>query len=94
MSNTETVVGGWTTFSFEVSAEAAKVFNKATENWAGVNYTPLAVATQVVNGINYCFLCKGVLVTPEQSQMAALVYIHQPSGGQDPFITEVKQIKP
>ncbi|HAS43885.1 MAG TPA: hypothetical protein DCS93_25640 [Microscillaceae bacterium] len=94
MSNTEIAIGGWTTFTFEVSPEAKQVFQKATERWQGVDYTPMAVATQVVNGINYCFLSKGVMVTPERAEIVALVYIHQPSGDGDPFITEIKQIKP
>lgn len=94
MSDTATLVGGWTDFKFEISPDAAQVFEKATENWNGVEYTPMAVATQVVSGTNYCFLCKGVMVVPQQPQIAALVYIHEPNDGKAPFITEIKQIKP
>lgn len=90
----EQTLGGWSGFDFTVSAEADKVFTAALEGFTGVQYTPLAVATQVVAGTNYCFLCQGEVVVPSQPQIAALVYIYQPLAGQPPHITEISRITP
>ena len=49
--------GGWTKFSI-LTDEAKKVFHDVKKP-LGVIYTPFAFATQVVAGINYCFLCTG-----------------------------------
>lgn len=59
--------GGWTVskarYSFLTSAQKT-VFKKATKNLTGVNYKAVAVvATQVVAGTNYAFLCQGTTVT-------------------------------
>lgn len=89
------IFGGWTSFNFDVSDEAKAVFGKALDGLTGVGYTPLAVATQVVAGINYCFLCKGEVVAPGGHQIAAKVYIFEPLPGQgDPRITDIEEIHP
>ena len=87
------VPGGWTAFSFTITDSAKKVFDTALKGWLGVGYTPLAFATQVVAGTNYCFLCKGHVVYPNAPEFAAKVYIYQPLQG-DPHITEISQIIP
>lgn len=93
MSNIETAVGAWTGFHFEVSAEDKATLEKVLKHWVGVEYTPVAVATQPVAGTNYCFLCKGVTIVPELPETAYLVYIYQPPTG-DAILREIKQIKP
>lgn len=91
MSNA--IVGGWTAFDFTLSAEAKHVFSQAMEGFVGVKYTPLAVATQVVAGTNYCFLCEGKGAYPDAPELAAKVYIYQPLKGM-PHVSEISQIKP
>ncbi len=87
------VFGAWTGFSFSLSKTATKVFNKAVKGIVGVGYTPLAVATQVVAGKNYCYLCKGVVVYPGSPEFAAKLYVYAPLEG-PPHITEIERIEP
>ncbi len=88
------VLGGWTSFDFTISAEAKSVFAAAMEGFVGVSYTPLAVATQVVAGTNYCFLCKAEFITLPIQQGLALVYIFQPLEGKKPHIYGIVPITP
>lgn len=92
-TTTAPVVGGWTGFHFTLTDKAKKVFAQAFKGFVGVDYTPLAFATQMVAGTNWCFLAKGVVVYPGGPELAALVYIFDPLEGA-PHITEIKQIKP
>ena len=93
MSSTGSMAGGWSGFSFKITPEAQKVFDQALKGFVGVKYTPLAFATQVVAGLNYCFLCKAQVVAPGTSEYAALVNIYAPPGG-DPHITGIRRITP
>ena len=94
----EMIAGGWTEFDFDISDEAKQVFDQAFEGFSGVVYTPLAVATQVVQGVNYCFLCKGEIVYPGMPQFAAKVYIFEPLKSDTPdgkpHITEIERVRP
>ena len=87
-----TMPGGWGGFSFTITPEAKSVFDQALKGLLGVQYTPLAFAIQVVNGLNYCFLCEAKVMSLEQNEFAALVYIYAPPGG-DPHVTGITQIK-
>ena len=60
------LLGGWSTpDSPEITPELQELFDKATEGLLGVSYTPLAlVGTQLVSGMNYCFLCEAKAVIP------------------------------
>ncbi len=87
------MVGGWTAFSFAITEEAKNVFEEALKGLVGVNYTPFAFATQVVEGINYCFLCKGKVVYPDAPERVFKVNIFSPLKG-DPHITQILEIKP
>ena len=89
----EQLAGGWSEWSFTITPDAAKVFEEALKGFSGVDYTPLAFATQVVSGMNYCFLCKGKVVYPDAPEFPAKVYIYQPLKGA-PHITEIKKINP
>ncbi len=58
---------GWrvskASYSFLTSGEK-KIFDKAVNGMTGVSYRPVALlATQVVAGTNYVFLCQGTTVT-------------------------------
>lgn len=92
-TTTTPLVGGWTNFTFTLTDNAKKVFSLAFKGFVGVDYTPLAFATQVVAGTNWCFLAKGVVVYPGAPEMAALIYIYEPLEG-NPHITDIEQIKP
>ncbi len=91
MSENTEKMGGWSPLHFTITTEETSVFNEALEGFCGVSYTPLAVATQVVAGINYCFLCKAVIVYPGASETLAKVYIYQPLDGKA-HITEIIRI--
>jgi hypothetical protein len=89
----EMMPGGWTAFSFTITQEAKKVFDQALKGLVGVSYTPLAFATQVVAGTNYCFLCQGKVVYPGAPELAAKVYIYVPLQG-EPHLSQIIQITP
>ena len=89
----DTILGGWSAWSFDISKEAQTVFAGALKGFVGVNYTPLAFATQVVAGMNYCFICKGKVVYPGAPNTAVKLYIYQPLEG-NPHIVQILQITP
>jgi len=89
----EQMPGGWSAWSFDITREAQKVFDEALAGLVGVDYSPLAFATQVVAGTNYCFLCKAKGVYPGAEAYPALVYIYQPLSGA-PHITSITEVKP
>ena len=76
------------------TAEDKAVFDKAMKGLAGVTYTPDSVATQIVNGTNYKFLCKGETSTNPPMKFDAEVIIHQPlpSAGDKPYITAIRRM--
>lgn len=52
------------------------VFEYAMKDHVGMDFKPVAVATQVVNGINYIFICTGspVVLNPETKLYAVKIY--------------------
>lgn len=91
----ETTVGGWSAFNFEVTPEARAVFAEATKGFVGVGYTPFAFATQLVAGTNYCYLTQAKPATPNPSSFVAKVYVYQPLPGQGPaHITQIVHVTP
>lgn len=89
----EMMPGGWTGLNFTITPDAKEIFDSALKGFAGVGYTPLAFATQVVSGKNYCFLCQGKVVYPGASDIAAKLYIYKPPQG-NPHITRIDPITP
>ena len=87
------MIGGWTSFDFSLNKKARKVFKEALKGFTGVGYTPLAYATQVVAGTNYCYLCKGEVVYPDRPEFAVKLYIFAPLKG-DPHLTHIEKIEP
>lgn len=83
--------GGWTAFR-SLTEEDKALFNKVMKVMLGVTYKPIVVATQVVNGINYCFICRATMVTNPPVEYNAEVIIYQPSGGGEPHCTEIKHL--
>lgn len=91
LMNMKTTVGGWTPFSSEINAKEQEVFKEALDGLMGVNYTPVAVSTQVVNGTNYSFFCNAQPVYPGAKTEGAMVEIYAPIEG-EPHITEIKMV--
>jgi predicted secreted protein/effector-binding domain-containing protein len=81
------VLGGWSAFSL-MDAESEKVSQSVFRHLLGVNYTPLLVSKQLVNGTNYLFVCNARVVYPDAKFYAVLVKVHQPIKGE----AEVKDI--
>ena len=85
------IPGGWQNWQFTVTRKAKTIFDEALKGWLGVNYKPLAFATQLVSGTNYCFLCDATPSVLKPSPYPALVWIYQPLHGA-PHITEIHTI--
>ena len=85
------IAGGWTVSnSPEITDELKKVFEKAKSEYTGMDFIPVAfLSSQVVAGINYCFLCKATTVVPDGKTTYALIYIYEDLEG-NAEITEVK----
>lgn len=83
--------GAWTTFKKDISDKELNIFKQATENLEGVEYTPIAVATQVVAGMNYKFLCNGKVVYPNAPEITVMITIYEPLEG-PVHITEIRRI--
>ncbi|WP_106829664.1 hypothetical protein [Parabacteroides pacaensis] len=84
------VVGGWS-HPQPLTPEDEEVFKKATDGWAGAGFKPLLVATQVVAGLNYRFLCQITTVTQDPQTYLGMVYIFQPFPNDEkvPYITKI-----
>lgn len=64
------IAGGWTVSSEpaapSIPEEAKEAFDKAVAELAGVGYEPIAyLGSQVVAGVNYGFLCRATVVSPD-----------------------------
>lgn len=69
------------------------LFERVTRELAGVKYTPESVATQIVAGVNYRFICKAETITWEPETYQAQITVYQPLPGQGaPKITEIKRL--
>lgn len=75
------------------TAEELTLFKTATAELDGVGYTPETVATQVVAGKNYRFICKAVTATRKPQIYKAVVTIYQPLPGKgEPRITKIEKL--
>jgi len=81
------VPGGWIPYSTFISADALKVFESVIKVLIGVHYTPLAVSTQVVAGINYRFFANAQGIYPGALNEAVIIQIYQPLEGQAHIIS-------
>lgn len=86
---TKEILGGYT--AFRKIEEKEKALFEKTMNLKGVSYTPLAVATQVVSGTNYRFLCEAKVVIPDPVPYNTLVTVYAPLQGES-VITEIKNV--
>lgn len=88
MKNSE---GGFSNFR-EITKEEKQLFEETLKNYVGVGHRPLAVATQVVSGTNYAFLCEAKIIHPETIPYNDIVVIYQPLEGK-PILKEIKEIE-
>ena len=90
----QVIAGGWSNFANPLTTEASQVFETAM-TLVGVIYVPVAFATQVVAGTNYCFLCTTTVMDGSNTQGAAKVYVFQPLPGQGTaHITHIDKVLP
>ena len=78
--------GGWEMIkddtSLDANPDAKSAFEKAQETLDGFEYEPLAVlAKQIVNGTNYCILCRGRFAVENARTEMMLVYIYEDLNG-------------
>ena len=80
------LLGGWTLtpdLSVSLTEEDKAIFDKAMEGFTGVGYEPAAVlATQLVSGKNYAYLCKVTPVTSKPIPHWAVVVVYQDLQGE------------
>ena len=72
------IPGGYSDWSFRLTPDAIKVFNEATKKLMGVQYEPIAFASQVVAGTNYTFLAKSHPVIPNPPMGVCKIHIFAP----------------
>lgn len=71
-----------------ISEEEMAIFQKATENYGYLNLQPLSVATQVVAGMNYLFVCHSGAA---EGASEVEVSIFKPLGDADPYLVSVER---
>lgn len=85
------IVGGWTISEEATSTltpEQAEIFQAAMSELVGVDYEPVAVVgKQLVAGMNYAYLCKSTVVSPEAQPTWTVVVIYQDLEGNASFTT-------
>ena len=88
----EAGLAGGKTLQEETGDDAAAAFAKAMEGFAGVGYDPITLlATQVVAGMNYDFLCKGAPVVPNAEPFYAIVTVYAALDG-TARVTDVQRL--
>lgn len=78
----KTILCGGYTRQRPLEASDRELFRRATAGMTGVSYTPESVATQVVAGTNYRFICTAKTATPGPETYEAEIIVFQPLPGQ------------
>ena len=78
----KTILCGGYTGQRPLEASDRELFRRATAGMTGVSYTPESVATQVVAGTNYRFICTAKTTTPGLETYEAEIIVFQPLPGQ------------
>lgn len=84
------ILGGWKIHDRITDADI-RVLKTALNGLVGVDYKPEMLATQVVNGTNYCFICKSIGAMPNNQEGISKIMIYKPLKG-DPVITNIGSI--
>lgn len=88
----ETMTGAYARERTPDEAELT-LFGQMTKGLTGVVYTPESVATQVVAGTNYRFVCKAQPTAPGKPAYRVEIVVYQPLPGQgDARITLLRQL--
>ena len=94
----EQVVGGWTVpESTEVTEELKKYYKAACSKYDGTGsyHEPVALlATQVVNGTNYCFYCVSTMKSSKGPLSPVIAYVNVKPSGEADFIKTDREILP
>lgn len=85
-----TMLGEWTVHD-SITEQDLQIFNNAVKGLVGVKYEPTMVATQMVNGTNYCFISKSAIVTLNPHEGISKVTIYKPLQG-DAVLTGIESI--
>ena len=85
------LIGAYTPYTSDISQEAKNAFNQAMKGLIGVTYTPVAVSTQVVAGMNYHFFCNSEAATRMPLYGTAIVSIYAPLDG-SAHITHIQNV--
>ena len=84
------IAGGWTIpESSEVTEEHKKIYKNACSKYDGTGsyHEPVALlATQVVNGTNYCFYCVSTMKSSSGPLSPVIAYVNVNSSGEADFI--------
>lgn len=91
----KTILCGGYTGQRPLEASDRELFRRATTGMTGVSYTPESVATQVVAGTNYRFICTAKTATPGPETYEAEIIVFQPLPGQgEAKIAKITRLKP
>ena len=83
--------GGWTVQK-SVSNEDKNVLKTALTGHVGATFEPIAVASQVVNGINYLFIAISTTVTQEPKTGLVKIYVTATPAGHEPRLVNIETI--
>ncbi|MFL0198731.1 hypothetical protein ACJDU8_24715 [Clostridium sp. WILCCON 0269] len=83
--------GGWIVHEY-VSDKDKQVLNIALQGFVGSTFVPIAVATQVVNGINYLFIAKSITATLPPKTGLAKIYVAATPAGHKPRLVNIEKI--
>ncbi|MDR0643871.1 MAG: hypothetical protein LBG05_03000 [Treponema sp.] len=72
------LLGAWSPFA-PVNDEDKQLFKSAVR-LLGVDYTPLLAAKQVVDGLQYLFVCNARIVIPNTKEYGVVVRVYLPVG--------------
>ena len=97
--NTEIVIGSTGSWQFAestaVTADHEKIFKEAISKIDGYFHTPVALlATQVVAGTNYCFLCTSTIQANNAAKEMRITYINVDPSGSASFIKDETLLLP
>lgn len=89
----ELLCGGYTN-QRPLGPEEKVLFETLTAGLSGVAYTPESVATQVVAGTNYRFICSAKTAIPEPQTYRAEITVFKPLPNRgEPCVTGIKRIE-
>lgn len=88
----ERMVGGYTQ-PRPLDEQDKELFDSVISGISGVRYTPESVATQVVAGTNYRFVCTALPATRKPQAYKAEITVYRPLPGQgEARITGIKRL--